>query len=348
MFSSIFLLLPFSLSLLPTAAADRKEKPIMLSKSGGFHVAGKVLTHPTDPNQTLHCDHGYLEYFIPYRPRRTSLLFWHSAHMQVWQNRWDGGPGFKDIFLRRDYPIFLWDAPRLGRANWACEPYFYQPDYRDQVNFVAWQFGRRWLEWYDGVQFPTESAEAWEQATRSRYIEFDTHENLLLQSRAAAIAADGGKLGDNIVLLTNSVAGLRAQLSAVMQNKTNIKGIVTYESYGFVYPDNANITEDRSGFGPVVVPLEDFKKLAKVKIQFVWGDNRDLENDKWLVQARRAVELINKYGGDASMLFLAGDAGLKGSTHSAMADLDNEKVADLLSKYLADNKMDKYGEWKWF
>ncbi|KAK4169737.1 hypothetical protein QBC43DRAFT_329322 [Cladorrhinum sp. PSN259] len=340
--SLFFLLLP----LLPSTTAT-STKPIVLAKSGGFHVAGTVLTNPQNPNETLSCDHGYLEYFIPWRPRRTSLFFWHSAHMQVWQNRWDGGPGFKDIFLRRDYPIFLWDAPRLGRANWGCEPYVYVPTWRDQINFVAWQFGRVWKEWYEGVQFPTDSDEAWEQATRSRYVEFDTHENMLLQSRAAAIAADEGKLGDSIVLMTNSVAGLRAQMAAVMQNKTNIKGIVTYESYGFVYPDNANVTEVRGGFGPVVVPLEDFKKLAKVKIQYVWGDNR-LENDTWVTQGRLAMNLINSYGGDASMLFLAGEPGLKGSTHSAMADLDNEKVADLLSDYLREKKMDRYGEWKWF
>ncbi|KAK3994472.1 hypothetical protein QBC44DRAFT_322727 [Cladorrhinum sp. PSN332] len=267
--------------------------------------------------------------------------------MQVWQNRWDGGPGFKDIFLRRDYPIFLFDAPRLGRANWACVPYAYQPTYWDQINFQGWQFGRQWPEWYEGVQFPTENKEAWEQATRSRYIEFDTHEVMLLHSQAAAIAADGGKLGDSVVLLSNSVAGLRAQMTAVLQNNTNVKGIVAYESYGFVYPDNANVTEVRGGFGPVVVPLEDFKKLAKVKIQFVWGDYRT-KTDPWVTQCRQVVNLINLYGGDASMLFLAEEAGLKGSTHSAMADMDNEKVADLLSQYLRKKKMDRHGEWKWF
>jgi len=26
------------------------------------------------------------------------------------------------MFLRRDYPVYLWDGPRVGRANWACVP----------------------------------------------------------------------------------------------------------------------------------------------------------------------------------------------------------------------------------
>ncbi|KAK4222663.1 fungal fucose-specific lectin-domain-containing protein [Podospora fimiseda] len=331
-----------SLLLLSFLPLTSSTKPILLSKSGGFHVSGKILTNPQNPNQTLHCDHGYLEYFIPSHPRLTSLLFWHSAHMQVFQNNWVGGPGFKDIFLRLNYPIFLFDAPRLGRANWACDPYYYLPFYWDQINFVGWQLGAQWPEFYKGVQFPTENKEAWNQATRSRYIEFDTHENLLLQSKTAAVAADEGKLGESIVLITNSVAGLRAQMSVVMQNKTNIKGIVAYESYGFVYPDNINVTEVKGGFGPVVVGVEEFKKLTRVKIQFVWGDNRDEEKDDWLIQCRKVVKLINMYGGNAEILHLAKEEGgfLRGSTHSPMADLDNQKVAGLLSEWLREKGMD--------
>lgn len=88
-----------------------------------------------------------------------------------------------------------------------------------------------------------------------------------------------------------------------------------------------------AGFGPVVVPLQDFKKLAKVKIQFFLGDYRT-KNDTWLTQCRRAVHLISLYEGGASMLFPAEEAGLKGSTHSGMADTGNEKVANLLSEFL--------------
>jgi hypothetical protein len=88
---------------------------------------------------------------------------------------------------------------------------------------------------------------------------------------------------ESVVLLSNSVARLGAQMWAVMQNKTDIKGIVAYDSYGFVYPDNANITEVRGRFLPVVVPLEDFKKLVKVNVQFVWEDYRT-KNDTRLTQ----------------------------------------------------------------
>jgi hypothetical protein len=33
----------------------------------------------------------------------------------VWENRWDGGEGYKSILLRKKYPVYLWDGPRVGR-----------------------------------------------------------------------------------------------------------------------------------------------------------------------------------------------------------------------------------------
>jgi len=259
-----------------TTLADdnaRPIKPIILEKSGGFSIGGKVLKHPVT-NQSLSCDHGYLEYFIPWRPRKTNIVMWHSSSTQTWQNRWDGGEGYKDMFLRRDYPVWLWDAPRLGRANWACEPYSYFPSYfYDESNWVAWNLGPSYKVFWPDVQFPTknaeESAEAWQQATSNRYVEFDTMENIELQSNAAAIAADSGKLGTDIVYLTNSAAGARAFFTVMKSNTTNIKAIVAYEAFGSIFPDTANITAG-GAFGPFVVPLEQFKKLTRVPIQFVW------------------------------------------------------------------------------
>jgi hypothetical protein len=340
-------LLPFLLvCLVPSTTAQpppgRPNAPITLSHSGGFQIGGKTIPSPINPNASLSCDHGYMEYFIPWRARRTSLVMWHSSSSQVWQNRWDGGPGYKDLFLRRNYPVYIWDGPRVGRANWACEPTSYQPSYQDQGNFVAWNFGPRWPVWWDDVQFPTEDKEAWKQATSARYVEYDTKENVDLQSDAAAVAADSGKIGKEIVYLTNSAGGLRAMVTAAKANGTNIKGIVTYESIGYVFPDNINITAGKGGFGPYVVPLEKFKKLAKLSVvQFVWGDHR-AENHTSVIESRLAAKLINQYGGNAQVLKLGDDAGLKGSTHIPFADLDNEEVAGLLDNVLAENGLDEY------
>ncbi|CAI6328889.1 unnamed protein product [Periconia digitata] len=322
-------------------ATARPRKPIVLERSGGFQIGGKIIQSPFNPNFTLSCDHGYMEYFVPWRPRKTSLVMWHSSSTQVWQNRWDSGPGYKDLFLRRNYPIYLWDGPRVGRANWPCQPTSYTPSYQDQANFAAWNFGPRYPLWWPDVQFPVADAAAWQHATSARYIEYDTTANVELQASAAAIAADSGKVGKEIVYLTNSAGGLRAMLTTAKANNTNIKGIVTYESIGYVFPDNVNVTAGTGGFGPVVVPVKQFKKLAQLKaVQFVWGDHR-AANYSYVAESRRVAELINSYGGNARVLML-GEEGLKGSTHIPFADLDNEKVAGLLDGFLEDAGLDGY------
>ncbi|WP_245411996.1 alpha/beta hydrolase [Methylocella silvestris] len=331
----------------------------MLDRSGGFVIGGKVVPiNPATPNRTLSCDHGYVEYFLPANPRKTSLVMWHSSSTQVWQNRWDGGEGYKDMFLRRDYPVYLWDGPRVGRANWSCESITYTPSSRDQGNFTAWNMGPAVpvgllptaAEWWPDVQFPTTNPQAWPAATASRYDEFDIERNIEIETDAAAIAADSGKLGNSIVYLTNSAGGLRAMKTTGKSQKDNIKGIVTYESIGYVFPigdpeSPANLCTDPGpacAFGPLGVPLAEFKKLAKLKsIQFVWGDHR-AETFTYVAQSRLCAKLINKYGGHAEVLKLGDDAGLKGSTHIPFADMDNDKVAGLLDKFLKKAKLDGY------
>jgi hypothetical protein len=48
-----------------------------------------------------------------------------------------------------------------------------------------------------------------------------------------------------------------------------------------------------------------------------------------------------KHGGKAQLLMLP-DAGLEGNTHIPFADMNNVAVADLLSKFLAENGLDKH------
>lgn len=323
---------------LPLAAvAAQKRPPIMLDREGSFTVGGRILGDPD--TASLHCDRGFVEYQIPVNARKVGLFLWHSSSTQVWQNRWDGGEGYQSIFLRRGYPVYMWDGPRVGRANWGCEDYSYKalPN-RDQGNFTAWRFGPKYGQWFDGVQFPKDSKEAWDQATSARYDEFDTPENAHLQAAAAAKAID--RIGP-VVLVTNSAGGWRALLAAMETQTGNVRAIVTYENAAYVFPEGEGPAGPEKGFGPTHVPLERFKKLTRFPIQFVFGDNLD-KSAIWtseLKQAQQCAELINKYGGHAEVLKLT-DAGLHGNTHIPFADMNNVAVADLLSQFLKKNKLD--------
>jgi len=318
------------------------KPPIILELTGAYEVGGKVITKPDDSNQTLSCDHGYVEYFIPAKRRVVGLIMWHSSSTKVWENRWDGGEGYKSIFLRRGYPVYLWDGPRVGRANWSCEPITYTPTYFDQRNFAAWRFGVTYPNWTPGVQFPTADAEAWNQATRARYDEFDTLENALLQADAGGQAID--KIGP-IVAVTNSAGGWRALLSALKAKSDNMKGIVAYETPGFVFPEGEG-PEPRPNapFGPNSVPLAESMKLTKFPMQMVFGVNTDVGRPFWaeaISTARTFCGIVNRHGGDCEVLLLP-DVGLHGNTHIAFADLNNEAVADELSKWLQRKGLDKF------
>jgi hypothetical protein len=318
-----------------TAQGQGAGAPIAIQKQGSFAVGGKVLGADAT---SLHCDHGYVEYQIPVSPRRINLVMWHSAAAAAWMNRWDGGEGYQSIFLRRGYPVYIWDGPQVGRANWGCTESTYRPVVgRDQGNFTAWRFGARYPNWFEGVQFPTQDPEAWNQASRARYLEFDTLENAQMQSDAAAKLMD--KIGPSVAL-TNSAGGMRAILTALKTN--NLAGIVMYENVGYVYPQGEGPHVPPTGFGPIEVPLEEFKKLTKVPMQVVWGDNIGKAGDygSRLEMSKLFVQTIKKYGGTAEVLMLT-DAGLKGNTHIPFADMNNVAVADELSKFLAKHGLDR-------
>jgi hypothetical protein len=319
-----------------TAQRQGAGSPITIQKQGSFAVGGKILGDPD--TSSLHCDHGYVDYQIPVNPRRINLVMWHSAAATAWLNRWDGGEGYQSIFLRRGFPVYIWDGPHVGRANWGCTEHVYAPGAgRDQANFIAWRFGDKYPNWFEGVQFPTKDAEAWNQASRARYLEFDTIENARMQSDAAAKLMD--KIGPSVAL-TNSAGGMRALLTALKTN--NLVGIVMYENVGYLYPEGEGPGVPETGFGPIDVPLEEFKKLTKIPLQIVWGDNVErvaTYADRYKMSMLFA-QRINQYGGKAQVLRLP-DAGLKGNTHIPFADMNNVAVADLLSKFLAENGLDK-------
>lgn len=326
----------------PLAADVRvmPKPPIVLQSTGAFEVGGKIIANPADASQTLSCDHGYVEYFIPAKRRKVGLIMWHSSSTKVWENRWDGGEGYKSMFLRKRYPVYLWDGPRVGRANWSCEPINYKPEYFDQRNFAAWRFGITYPNWHPGLQFPTADAEAWNQATRARYDEFDTLENALLQAEAGGQAID--KIGP-VVALTNSAGGWRAMLSALKATGSNMKGIVAYETPGFVFPEGEGPEpKPKAPFGPHSVPLAEFMKLTKFPIQMVFGDYSSTR-PIWansVEMAKTFCGIVKRHGGDCEVLLLP-DVGLRGNTHIPFADLNNEAVAGELSKWLRRKGLDK-------
>ena len=55
--------------------------------------------------------------------------------------------------------------------------------------------------------------------------------------------------------------------------------------------------------------------------------------------ARLWRDTVNKHGGDVMRVHLP-EAGIKGNTHFPMSDLNNVQIADLVSGFLAEKRMD--------
>jgi len=309
--------------------------PIMIEREGSFTAGGTAISALA--KGTLHCDHGFVDYQVPVHARKTALFLWHSSSAQVWQQRWDGGEGYQQIFLRRGFPVYLWDGPRVGRGNMSCESYTYNPVIgQDQRNIRAWRFGPAAGEWFPGVQFPKDDAEALERAMSERYDEFDIAKNAHLEAAAAAKAID--RIGP-VVLVTNSAGGWRGMLAALKSD--NVKGIVAYENAAYVFPEGEGPQDPEGGFGPTHVPLAEFMRLTRIPIQLVWGDNT--EKTAWVRTvelSKQFVDIVNAHGGHAEVLMLP-SVGLKGNTHIAFADLNNVQVADQLSLFLKKNQLDQ-------
>jgi hypothetical protein len=99
----------------------------------------------------------------------------------------------------------------------------------------------------------------------------------LLQAEAGGQAID--KIGP-VIAVTNSAGGWRALLSALKAKSDNMKGIVAYETPGFVFPEGEGPEpKPDAPYGPNAVPLAEFMKLTKFPIQMVFGDYTDTRPD---------------------------------------------------------------------
>lgn len=119
---------------------------------------------------------------------------------------------------------------------------------------------------------------------------------------------------------------------------------MAYENPGYVFSTDFAGAKPPDRFGPVMVSPEAFRKLTRIPIQFVFGDNTD-KSPTWSRHAqecRKFVDLLNARGGKAEILFLP-SVGLTGNTHIPFADLNNVAVADQLSAFLHRHMLDLRG-----
>jgi pimeloyl-ACP methyl ester carboxylesterase len=318
-------------------AADGKPA-LEIVKQGGYSYGGKVIGDPA--RSSLHCNHGYVEYQIPKDPRKIPILMWHSASTLTWEQTFDGREGFQSKFLRRGYPVYVIDGPWHGRADWGCEEYAYKPEIgRDQTSVNSWRLGK-WTppekpKYYPGVQFPTESEEAWDQLFRGRYLEFEP--NVQLDTDETAKLID--KLGPTTVF-THSGSGIRGFVIRLKSEK--VAGVVAFEPVNFVWPEGD--VPPTAAPADVTVPLKTFQELTKVPLLIMYGDNLN-EVPLWanaFARAKTFIDKVNKHRSQevsnirAEVIHLP-ERGIRGNTHFPMADMNSDEIESIVATYLTDN-----------
>lgn len=340
-----------------TKATDQ-QGPLVIEKQGSFMVGGTKFTEPgtfkvdgalKPQGQTFHGDHAYASYQIPENAHKFPLVFLHGAgeSKKTWETTPDGREGFRNIFLRRGFGVYLLDQPRRGEAGKSTVGTTIEPTPDEQFWFTQFRLGN-YPDYFPNVQFPKDKASL-EQFYRQMTPNTGPFDADVISD---AVSALFGKIGGGI-LVTHSQAGGPGWFTAIKNNK--VKAVIAYEPYSsFVFPEG-ELPEPIPSTGlfgslnGVEIPLADFEKLTKIPIVVYYGDNiakepTDVWNkDHWrsgLEMARIWAATINEHGGDAAVVHLP-EIGIKGNTHFAFSDLNNIQVADELSKWLKEKGLDK-------
>jgi hypothetical protein len=336
------------------AQQANKTEPLIIQEQGSFAVGGTVShtpgtynnNAPTAEGQSFHGDHLYAFYQVPQAPKTLPIVMLNGAYQSArsWETTSDGREGFQNIFLRRHFPVYLVDQPRRGRAGNSTVATTIEPTPYDQLFFDQFRLGK-WPNYFDDVQFDRKP-ETLDQFFRSVTPNTGPYDAGVISDAMSALFAKTGPA----ILFTHSQGGGPGWLTAI--KNTNVEAIVAFEpGSGFVFPEGELPPAMPSAAGtlsPEAVPLADFEKLTRIPIIIYYGDNFPVEpttergQDNWRVRlalARLWIDAVNKHGGDARLVHLP-EIGIRGNTHFLISDLNNVQIADQVSQFLAEKKLD--------
>lgn len=329
--------------------------PLLIQEQGSFSAGGAMTTAPGTFNprkplepagQTYRGDHAYAFYQIPVDARKLPIVMWHGAGQfsKTWETTADGREGFQTIFLRRRFGVYLIDQPRRGDAGRSMVEATLKPTPDEQLWFNQFRVGL-WPNYFNGVQFDRkpETLNQFFRAMTPNTGAFD------MNVVSDGVSAVFNRTGPGI-LFTHSQGGGPGWLTAIKNSK--VKAIVAFEpGSSFIFPEGELPAPIPSAFDMVqgtAVPMSQFMALTRIPILVLYGDNIpeqaiDLPaQDSWrarLTMAQLWRDAVNKHGGDVRLVHLP-EIGIKGNTHFPMSDLNNVQVADLVSKFLAEKKLD--------
>lgn len=327
---------------------------LVIASQGNFSAGGTTIKTPgvfdskkitNSAGQTLHGDHASVFYQIPNNARPYPIVFLHGAGQSAntWGTTPDGREGFQNYFLRHHYSVYLVDQPRRGRAGQSTVAAEISATPQDQLWFNMFRLGQ-YPNFFSGVQF-SQSPAALNQYFRQMTPNTGAFNEQIISDAMVEVLNHSGPS----ILVTHSQGGGPGWWAAIKSDK--VKAIVAYEpGSGFVFPENELPEAMPSLTGTLTatpVTSAQFKALTKIPIIIYYGDNipsapsDNPGQDNWRVRLKMArlwVDKINQQGGNASLVHLP-EIGVYGNTHFPFSDVNNEQIAELLSAWFKQHKL---------
>jgi pimeloyl-ACP methyl ester carboxylesterase len=326
-------------SLLYSPAIAQKE-PFVLRDTGSFHVGGRLIEitgqpikevvftpggvpAKMDPNGRYQVEQMYVQYFLPQnRKGKLPLLLWHGGGLTgvTYETKPDGGEGWMHYFIRKGWDTYVSDAMERGRSGWTNtfkgDPVFLpfgDPWERFRIGPPgSWNDDPQKRATYPGTQFPTEAYGQFMKQGVPRWVTTDDQ-----------IVAAYLDLVDKVcpcAVLVHSQSGTFGY-RVLEARPDKIKALVAVEP---------TVGGDRS-------------KVAGVKgtpILIVVGDNAK-DHPRWKNIRQNSVNYAAAFkeaGGNIQLVDLP-DVGIKGNSHMVMMDKNSNEVADVIQKWLAEQKL---------
>lgn len=338
-----------------------ENRPIVLRTMGSILFGGSVTTF--EDGDTFHGDHGYAQFFVPQTSRTLPMVMWHGIgqHGKTYETTPDGREGYMQIMPRNNWSVYIMDQPRRGRAGrtMAAETKSRVPTtLKESAAWDAFRIGV-WVPpaprtTFSGVQFPLDDFSVdqfWRQQTP------DTGEEPFTAEHRKFMAKTVGDLFAKIgpgILMTHSNSGQYGWATA-MENPDLVKAVIAYEPGACAFPEGERPEEPEIAHplvkefqAPQMVPMEEFKKLTKMPILIIYGDNisetpSEIFNvEVWRMakyRAKQFVDAVNRHGGDATLVDLPA-MGIHGNTHIPFADSNNLEIAKQLFDFLKEKGLD--------
>ena len=338
--------------------------PIIIDEQGSFFVGGEISkvsgtfdSKNSDDNnpykiypeagQTLHSDHAYVSYQKPINMKKYPLVFLHGGGQsgKSWETTPDGREGFNNIFLRKNYGVYIVDQPRRGRAGLSSTTVTIVPTHSEQYLYNFFRIGL-YPDYFEGVQF------AKDEETLNQYFRQVTPNTGNFDEKVVAGSMSNlfDKIGEGVLVAHSQGSG--PAMESVLKN-SKIKGLAIYEPGGcnIFFPEGEDIEISENELPDSLyiqkISKEEFKKFLEIPIVIYFGDNIPNKKseypilEEWRLRlklVKKWAEIVNKNGGDVQVIHLP-EIGIKGNTHFPFSDLNNMDIANLLEKWLEEKNL---------